>query len=349
MIAALPFATQSASHSLCDADSPLGTRIAIQSLFLARVLSRRQQLFESTRRRLAERAYGVPVAHASLPASTFVELPRIPFVDCTASVLEAVLASSVPTVLEGAAAGSVATERWTPRHLAERYGDASIPMFPEHSPSVTLSLRECVAHIEAGGQENIQVNNVCSLLTDPEGLIRELPLDRLRSRVPSVRYHGANLLVAGPDNGSKYHCANELNFFFQVLGEKEWFFVHPRFTPWMNPHFTVPRCTYFGSGLAWGEQPQGVPIGHVILKPGDVLVNPPWWWHWVVNRTTTIGVATRWYAWRHRFGTDNPFFSFLQWLFPHQWRLMWTDCIRGGKLDDKKWVHREAALGEDHP
>ncbi|MEZ6018474.1 MAG: cupin-like domain-containing protein [Planctomycetota bacterium] len=214
------------------------------------------------------------------------------------------------------------------------------PVVPEHSASGTLPLRDCIRHIEDGDKPEIQVNNVCDLLTAPHGLLRELPIAKLRGQVRSVRYHGANLFICGAGNGSKYHCANELNFFFQVYGEKEWFFVHPKYTPQMDPHFTQPRCNYFGSGVAWGEQPRGVPIGRALLRPGDILVNPPWWWHWVRNRTTTIGVATRWYSWRHRCGTDNVYFSLLQWLFPHQWRLMWSDYVRGGCLDDRKWVHR---------
>ncbi|MEZ6021778.1 MAG: hypothetical protein R3F17_17310 [Planctomycetota bacterium] len=57
-----------------------------------------------------------------------------------------------------------------------------------------------------------------------------------------------------------------------------------------------------------------------------MLINPPWWWHWVRNRGLTIGVI-RWLAWRHRFGTANPTFTALQWLFPHQWKLMGQDYL----------------------
>ena len=39
------------------------------------------------------------------------------------------------------------------------------------------------------------------------------------------------------------------------------------------------------------------PVYHTTLEPGDVLFNPPWWWHAIKNSTpTTVGVASRWHT-----------------------------------------------------
>ena len=32
-----------------------------------------------------------------------------------------------------------------------------------------------------------------------------------------------------------------------------------------------------------------------ILKPGDILYNPPSWWHHVTNMSDSIGVGFRWF------------------------------------------------------
>ncbi|MEM9379892.1 MAG: cupin-like domain-containing protein [Planctomycetota bacterium] len=330
-------------QNLAWAHSPLGPKLAAYSLLLTRVLLRRQRLGASLQERWVDAPLGGRIQDDELCSEDFVEIPRVPRGALDAATLEEVIRRSVPTVLEGAASDCRAVREWSLDHLAERHGTAEVPLFPEHSGALTMRLDDCVRARQEGRDPKLQINNFCDVLTDPEGLLADLPIETMASLTPSLRYHGANLFVCREGNGSKYHCANELNFFFQVVGEKEWNFVHPRFTPRMDPHFTVPRCNYFGSGLAWGEHPAGVPIGRVVLRPGDVLVNPPWWWHWVRNRSTTIGVATRWRSWRHRFGTDNPFFSLLQWTFPHQWKLMWTDYVRGGRLDDSKWVHRDGA------
>jgi hypothetical protein len=39
------------------------------------------------------------------------------------------------------------------------------------------------------------------------------------------------------------------------------------------------------------------PVYHATVGPGDVLFNPPWWWHAIKNVTpTSVGVATRWHT-----------------------------------------------------
>ena len=35
---------------------------------------------------------------------------------------------------------------------------------------------------------------------------------------------------------------------------------------------------------------------HVELEPGDILYNPPYWWHAVKNHSDSIGVGYRWLA-----------------------------------------------------
>ena len=39
------------------------------------------------------------------------------------------------------------------------------------------------------------------------------------------------------------------------------------------------------------------PVYQATLEPGDVLFNPPWWWHSIKNvDATTVGVASRWHT-----------------------------------------------------
>ena len=77
---------------------------------------------------------------------------------------------------------------------------------------------------------------------------------------------------------------------------------------------------------------------HAHLRPGDVPLNPPWWWHLAKNRTDSIGVSTRCHRWGFRLGTQNPLFSLMQWLVPHQWRILWNDYVLGGEMNDDQFV-----------
>ena len=321
---------------------PLHARARTQSVLLLRILLRKHGIAEGIRRRAVETCGGPSLDHEKLDPSRLVEIPRVDALDLSPQILAEAIHCGVPVVLAGAARNSNAVKRWSPEYLGSRYGDVSLPMFREHSTSETMSVGECMQQIQdPAGDANIQINNVCSLFSERPELLEDLPIQDLASRVKGLRYHGANLFVCRGGYGSKYHCANELNFFCQIYGQKEWFFVHPRHAPQMDPLFTAPKGNYFASGVAWGQQPRGVPIGHALLQAGDILINPPWWWHWVRNPCTTIGVATRWLSWRHRFGTDNAYFSLLQWLFPHQWKILWQDYLRGGVLDEHKWVHAD--------
>jgi ribosomal protein L16 Arg81 hydroxylase len=36
----------------------------------------------------------------------------------------------------------------------------------------------------------------------------------------------------------------------------------------------------------------------VMLEPGDVLYNPPFYWHHVANITDNVSVGVRWYSFR---------------------------------------------------
>ena len=72
----------------------------------------------------------------------------------------------------------------------------------------------------------------------------------------------------------------------------------------------------------------------VELEPGDMLLNPPWWYHAVQNLSeTTVGVSTRWLGpfFSPRKNT-NHLYTFLQYtsggrLLP--FLRIWTDLLAG--------------------
>lgn len=110
------------------------------------------------------------------------------------------------------------------------------------------------------------------------------------------------------NNGSTLHNASADNMFLNIKGLKEWYFIHPSYTPLMQSsmskhglycvsetdetfeedyyQFMVKKYPYF----------KHIPVYRVVLEEGDLLFNPPWWWHRVQNLTPfTVGCATRYY------------------------------------------------------
>lgn len=94
------------------------------------------------------------------------------------------------------------------------------------------------------------------------------------------------------------------NFFLQIAGRKRWTVVDPRWTAWLHPVNGRPfqYCNSAFGGyraghyLALGEDNPilHVPHAEVVLEPGDLLYNAPWWWHEVENLDDfTVGCAVR--------------------------------------------------------
>jgi hypothetical protein len=110
----------------------------------------------------------------------------------------------------------------------------------------------------------------------------------------------------GENTGTDMHCANNFNVFFQLKGAKKWRFVNPEYTPLVYP--VVSRVNgYFGSFVNYHADEEQIeevrrvfehcPRFETVVQEGEVLFNPPFWWHSVsaVPETPgTISVSTRW-------------------------------------------------------
>ncbi|MFV1884170.1 MAG: cupin-like domain-containing protein [Balneola sp.] len=106
--------------------------------------------------------------------------------------------------------------------------------------------------------------------------------------------------------GSSMHCAGGDNMFLNIAGRKEWHFIHPSYAPVLqtsvsqNASFAVSEMQEQVEDDAFKELIDGydfmshVPFYKYTLEEGDMLFNPPFWWHSVRNRTEfTVGCATR--------------------------------------------------------
>ncbi len=106
--------------------------------------------------------------------------------------------------------------------------------------------------------------------------------------------------------GSSMHCAGGDNMFLNIAGKKEWHFIHPSYAPVLqtsvsqNASFAVSEMQEQVEDDAFKELIEGydfmshVPFYKYTLDEGDMLFNPPFWWHSVRNRTEfTVGCATR--------------------------------------------------------
>jgi len=216
-----------------------------------------------------------------------------------------------PVVLEGAARDWVATRRWTPRFFASRYGDAPITLIraaptdlddfagPGYRPDGgETTLSALVDDMERGRETYARF---VPILNEDPTLERDLDrawVDAMRPRGAVGTYY--QLFMGGAGTTTSVHNAIGSNLFVQLYGEKTWWLYSPVYNAVFDP--PLKRSPFFFSGID-PEHPdlerfplfRGVRGYRVTLRAGDVLYNPPFFWHYVRNPTASIGVGVRFY------------------------------------------------------
>jgi Cupin-like domain len=241
-----------------------------------------------------------------------------------------------PLVVEGLALDSDACRKWSVEYFREHYGDFELlitnPDQSVHLEKLGPYLDDIIAEKSTGRY----VQNTADIFNQRPELEAQLPMTKLRELVGDLgTLSGSQLFLGGKNTGTSYHCARNFNCFVMVHGQKEWRFVDPRYTAWMYP-FMPPSGLFAFSPVPAFEQAQRFPLYRripkfrTILKPGDMMVNPPWWWHAVKNLTpSSIAVATRWVTKL----SGNRFFDFLS-LLSHDARERNKRLGRGERLND---------------
>jgi hypothetical protein len=221
-----------------------------------------------------------------------------------------------PVVLEGAASAWPAIRKWSPEYFVERCGREEVTVLDGRNWTVNAGRDgEAVSTSESSITvaellQNVQHSGAwygafLDLLDQRADLRADLDLTFVRRfghtnlRLPWQRNILAKLYVGGPQTATSFHCAGVSNLYVQVYGRKKWVLISPRFTPFMYPALS--------KGLNWqsrvdfrnpdyGSCPlyRYVDRYECVLEPGDVLWNPPFVWHGVLNMTESIAVSLWW-------------------------------------------------------
>ena len=213
-----------------------------------------------------------------------------------------------PIVIKGYAKEHEAVKKWTPEFFKEKYGNLNI-FFTSSEKLVNdtgITLSEFVDQVLAGNPNRNYIENMTDIFNYFPELHDQVGIEKIKNYLGDyASYHKiAQFFLGGRSTGAVYHCANELNCFFNIYGLKKWTFVHPKYaiamaTTLMNKGFFVGSFIKHRSpkGFIENNTPlyNRIPKLSIVLEPGDVLFNPPWWWHAIDNQTqATIAVATRW-------------------------------------------------------
>jgi len=246
-----------------------------------------------------------------------------------------------PIVFRKLGAEHECVRKWSPEVFKEQYGDFRI--FYTSTENIInddkTRLADFVDQVLSGSVNRGYIENLSDIFNAFPELHDQLGLDRIAKHFEGfANYHQiAQLFFGGRGTGAAFHCANELNCFFNIYGQKRWTFVHPGYGFAMYP--SLMNRGYFVGSFVKANAPKGfieanfplfnrVPRLTVTLDPGDILINPPWWWHAVKNVTpATIAVATRW-GLLERYSSQAPVCDFVQSMRVDTWTAFDQDFLK---------------------
>jgi hypothetical protein len=220
----------------------------------------------------------------------------------------------IPVVLEGAALEWDCVKKWSLEYFKKLHGADEIYLVDQSKPEYPYeltTLADVIDNIRSGGGKYYRFYPL--LERHPEH-IHDFDYKWLKERNHHFKLLDAfQVFIGGNDSYTALHNANHNNLFVQVYGEKKWMLYSHYYSPIFDPD--PVRNVYRGASAKTKEGPfdpfkldfsrpyhlfQYIDAYAVHLKPGDILWNPPFYWHAVKNIGDSIGVGYR---------TFSPFYS----------------------------------------
>lgn len=216
-----------------------------------------------------------------------------------------------PVVIKGMLKNTNAVKKWNKNYFY-KYQNAKIfaltnpskinayTSFTQKLNAESISLKDFLDVVNMDDKPPMYINNVTSIFMEYPELIKDLNINTIKkigSNVTDSSWLKINLFMGGKGTGSSLHCAGAGNYFFNIHGNKKWILIDPKYSKFLKST-PAKDVSFVISGRDVEDNNDEVlhhlPKYEIVLEPGDVLYNPPWWWHYVKNESDfTIGCAIR--------------------------------------------------------
>ena len=192
-----------------------------------------------------------------------------------------------PLVIRGMLNNSTGIEKWAdPAWWEDQYSDEEVLCGTLSEVVEDCTIKSFFQKIRE--KEPFYISGASVIFKRNPELHEMIDNAHVRSIEPGKR-QATQIFMGVPDMGSDIHCAIAVNIFRQIVGQKKWWFIPPSQTPYLKPSinvngFSAHTKTLVGKGGATAS-PWLTKIERytTVLNPGDVLINPPFFWHGILN------------------------------------------------------------------
>jgi len=347
-----PFASgQYSARGHEDPRMDLGYRIPMsyKLISLARWARRNHTLFQRTEHKLREQA--LQRLRAQNDGKQVGEPRMLPEVSADidpAEFRERFVRNPHPVIIRGLAKDLPAVKRWNKAFFEEHCGDTRVHVYnADYVPQEgKLNYEEFQTTVrEALNTPGLYLDTNREVFVDHPWLMDDIAgLEAWAPYLGRANHLASQVFMGLQADGAPLHCANQWNLFIMIDGEKEWQLISPEYTFQIGAvghptAITFEGCATGKGGTYRDEHPlfaEYCPRFRAIVRAGDVLLNPPWWWHEIQNTSPfSIGLSSRWLV--EEYPHTNSLFDLKAFMSPDMWRLKFYFLAKSGA---------EAEMGE---
>ena len=218
-----------------------------------------------------------------------------------------------PLVIRGFLKHTQACREWNLDFFSDNYGDTVLPTIvnanitnhknyiasPNGEQYDYVTIREFIQSLKTGGK--MYINNISRIFGYHPELLDYLELENIEKYTGidmKNEMHITQLFFGGNKTGTSLHCSITGNFFYNVKGRKHWYLIDPKYSKYLKPLlsrtglFAVSQLDICNANST--DAVLAIPRLEVVLSEGDLLFNPPWYWHAISNESEyTIACANR--------------------------------------------------------
>lgn len=216
-----------------------------------------------------------------------------------------------PVLIKGYLKDTNSVKSWTENYLKEIIDDNFELTLLEKKDELLLNNYTFKDFFENMNSSNIYINNDNTIFSNYPQLFNDIK-EKFYELINTLKNSGlrnihiANLFIgyntSDKVKGSNTHCGGSGNFFCMIKGCKKWTLIDPKYSIFLKGR-TSQSGIHAQTLLDMPDtdistEPKilhHLPRYEIVLEPGDILWNAPWWWHRIKNMNDgiNIGIAIR--------------------------------------------------------